>query len=373
MRTLLALLFPLTALAGSPTELLEIGPDRITVAIDPEQAPEPGEVVAVYTSESRTDPRTGEVTEGLRYAGDGRVIWVGGDLAQLVLDHPEQPLADHLVLGPPRGADPTPWLAPEPAVPAETPILAEAPVPDPVVPEPVREPPPTIHDAVRAHTGRSQSLVAALDWSDDGYGSGIGTGSLGWSWVPERGPGRVAVRLEGLRGSRWVGAASGDPSEPWAREPAVGYWLWTEVEAGWIGLAPSVGAAVGVQQSGPAAGLSLGLRSGLPHRGHARLTYDVYGELGTRWTLLGAVPLSERVRIGPRARIGNLPIHEPPPSILTVDAPSPWRQQRADGALRLTWDALDALTLTLGGGLAGYDLLLADAGPVLDTAVEVRW
>ena len=53
-----------------------------------------------------------------------------------------------------------------------------------------------------------------------------------------------------------------------------------------------------------------------------------------------------------------------------IAAPSAYLTLRTSDA---NSDASDALTLTLWGGLAGYDLLFADSGPVLDTAVEVRW
>jgi len=218
---------------------------------------------------------------------------------------------------------------------------------------------------------RRQGLTTRAGWADDGFQTGLGSGSVRWSWLPSKGLGRVSVRLEGLRGTRWVAAENGGKREPYAREPAVSYWLWTEIETADIPLAAVVGGAVGVQAEGPSGALRLGLRSGLPHAGHARVSWTGYGTMGWRWEVLGAVPLTPALRVGPRVRIGTLPLHAPPEALTAQE--EAWRQSRADGILGATVDLSGAHSLTLGGGLAGYDLLFADAGPVLDASWEVRW
>ena len=170
----------------------------------------------------------------------------------------------------------------------------------------------------------------------------------------------VEVGLEGLRGRHWV---EGDEAgETWATEPVAGAWLWTRLDTAGVGLAGIFGAGLGVDAEGPTMATLLGLRSGLPDRSRVELLWEHRGRLGDRLDLDGRVALADPLRIGMRARLGDLPRHD-----------GDLRQRRADGALLLSWDPTPALTFTVAGGVGAYDLLWADAGPVVDGALEVRW
>lgn len=348
-----AALLAALALAGDPAQptgaLLNLDGAQALVALDVPADLHPGGEVAVYAAESRPDPRGGPPLEGLRYAGDARVTWVGDGLVEIVLVSPDGLRLDApIVLGAPRGLSPTPVFQPTPPE-----VVADHPDPAPAT----RAPLPTIHDDRRLPPG--QSLTLAGGFAGDGYDSGAATGAMTWSLRPARGPARVSVGLEGLRGSRWVESVGDEPD---ALEPAAGYWIWSRVEAPWLGLAPFGGPGAGVEAEGLGLAWELGLRSGHPDRSWAAMSWRRYGEVGSRWTLEGRVALSDALAVGPRARWSELPRHD-----------GDLQQARADGALVLRLDPSPRLGLTLAGGLGGYDLLIRDAGPVLDGALELRW
>lgn len=307
----------------------------------------PGGAVAVYVEERRPDPRGGERV-GLRYAGDARLIWVGEGLVELDLaPGAEAPPEGRVILGDPRGLAPTPpWTPPPP------PVVAQ--VEAPPAPPPPPKPPP--HPPRETQRG----LVATGGWAGDGYGTGAGAATLAWTWRPPKGPGLVSVGLEGLRGQRWVQGTDAD--EPWAREDVAATWLWTRLDTPGVGLALIGGLGLGVDAEGPAVATLLGLRTGAPDASRIELQWEHLGRLGDRVTLDGRVALADPLRVGARGRLGDLPQHD-------GDA----RQRRGDGALLLSWDASPHLTLTAAGGLGAYDLLWADAGPVFDGAVELKW
>lgn len=330
----------------------------------------PGGLVAVYVEERRPDPRGGEVV-GLRYAGDARLSWVGEGLVELALaEEAQSPASGRVILGPPRGLEPTPpWAPPAPPAP-----LAVAQVETPEAPA---ERPHSERRALKipglgedldgsplgsVHDGQpsSQAILSWGGYAADGYGTGAGTGGLAWRLRPAKGPGLVEVGLEGLRGRHWVEGDEDD--ETWATEPVAGAWLWTRLDTAGVGLAGIFGAGLGVDAEGPTMATLLGLRSGLPDRSRVELLWEHRGRLGDRLDLDGRVALADPLRVGMRARLGDMPLHE-----------GDLRQRRADGALLLSWDPVPRLTLTVAGGLGAYDLLWADAGPVADGALELRW
>lgn len=337
---------------------------RLRVAV-PTEGMVPGGELALYVEELRLGP-DGAPLSGLRYAGDARLIWVGPGQIELELAPGAAPPAEgRVLLGPARGLKPTPpWTPPPPPV-------AAAPPPPPPAARARQERAPlpgigfdtagsplgTLHDHP---SGPRQALVLSGGWAGDGYGTGAGTGAIAWRLSPKKGPGRVEIGLEGLGGERWVEGAGED--EPWGTEPVAGAWLWTRLDGAAIGLAPIVGLGLGVDAEGPALATVLGLRSGHPDRSRVELLWERRGALGQRLSLDGRVALADPLRLGARARLGDLPRHE-----------GDLEQLRADGALLLSVDPTRRLRLTLAGGLGAYDLLWADAGPVLDGALELRW
>ncbi len=391
---------PATAPVAPAMHLLAQQGTQLTLLMDGDVGHLPGDTVGVYLWEARPDPRTGEMLAGSRYAGDARVVWVGGDLVMLELVHTPQALElDRPVeLGASRSSKPTiPWVpavanppAPEPTPPlvaqTET-VLPEESPPDPDMPLPPLHHPGDASDDLPKKTrsrsaigvahadhygGRRQQVSAHLDWSDDGHQTGTGLGELRWSTWPEKTVGAVHISLQGLRGMRWVSPENRTKKEPWARAPAAGYWLWTRVETPGVDVAVTGGLAVGVNTAGPNVAAAIGLRLGADHAGHVRLDWDQYGDLGYRGALLGMVPLTDRFRLGLRARAGALTLHEAPP-VYDFGTRAAWRQVRADGTVRISWDIGESLTFAGGLGRSGYDLVSADAGPVLDGALEVRW
>ena len=339
--------------------------DHLRVEIEA-PALRPGGAVALYVEEARPDGQGGWIV-GLRYAGDARLVWVGAGLVELVLaEGAAAPGAGQVILGDPRGLPPTPPWTP--------PALAEARPPEPPAPEaPAPAPPPPVERPARDRhlsaagsvhgdprsSALSRGLAAGGGWAGDGYGTGAGLATLAWAWRPERGPGLVVIGLEGLRGQRW---AQGDETEPWAREAVAATWLWTRMDTPGVGLALFGGLGLGVDAEGPAAATLLGLRTGHPDASRIEVQWEHLGRLGDRVTLDGRVALADPLRIGARGRLGDLPRHD-------GDA----LQRRADGAALISWDVSERLTLTAAGGLGAYDLLWADAGPVFDGALELRW
>ncbi len=200
----------------------------------------PGTTVAVYLEEVRPDPRGGEPIVGLRYAGDARISWVGPDLIELLPERPEVVAAGTGVrLGEPLGAEPTPaWVPPGPH-----PVAVVESAPEPVAPPREASEPfePAWTRAVSGEAlgrltdepGLPQALVVEGGFTGDGYDTGAAWGAVGWQLRPPVGPGQIEVRLEGLRGERWV---EGKGDEPYATEPAVGYWLLGRVDTAGVGL-----------------------------------------------------------------------------------------------------------------------------------------
>jgi hypothetical protein len=344
------LLFPIAAFATEGA-VLELSGERLWIA--PVGAVGlPGESVGLYFADPRPDPRTGALTDGLRYGGDARITWVGADLVELALAHPDQvvPVGARVVLDAPRDQPPTAaWTAPPPPAPA--PVLAK--------------------EAWKAHVpatrlrdlapGPPSALVIAGGTARDGFGTGAAVGRIAWTTWPARGPGRVEVAVDGVRGLRWVAPEGGD--EPPSTEIAAGYAVWTTLEtagahtAGWAGL------GLGVGDQGLAPGLILGVRRGLPWADQVSVDLTVRDGLGILGSLAGQIALVDRLRIGLRARIGDLPVHDG----------AAFRQARADGALTASVDLSPRLALDVAGGLAGYDLAFSDAGIVADAALTTRF
>ena len=379
-------------IAGSGTLLAEDA-HQLTVEIATDLLP--GSAVAVYVSELRPDPRTGGAMEGLRYAGDGRIVWVGDGLVEIALVHPNQDIAlgAGVQLGDPAKSSPTPAYAP----PEQASAHRAQPVPEPEPPpepEPVHEPEPAfapgpepesafevslltslnttttgeeLPASSAAYTSRygdrRQSLRVGAGWSGDGFGSGAGLGGAAWRMYPERAVSLVEIGLDGLRSNRWVAADAKVKGEEAGLEPAVGYWLWTRVDTRGTGLAGLAGLAVGVDGSGLAMGFMVGVRTGVAHGDRIELTFTHRGALGGRLAMDGRVRLADPLRIGVRTRVGDLPKH----------SDDTFRQGRSDAALLLSADPSPWLTLEVAGGFGGYDLLFDDIGAVLDGALEIRW
>ena len=393
MTPLLTLLTTLALGQPAPREPLPAAPasmhliaqngTQLTLQVSGDTDHRPGDTVGVYLWELRPDPRSDGMISGSRYAGDGRVLWMGGDLVMLELVNTPASLnlERPVQLGEARRAPPTqPWTPPAPLVAA---VAPSPPPPErqstiahqstPIQPEPKEQRPSPIGDARATHyDGRRQQFTTAFDWSDDGHQTGTGLGEVTWSMWPKQRLGALHISLQGLRGMRWVSPDSPTKNEPWARTPATGYWLWTRVETTGVNTALTGGFAVGVDTNGPTAAASIGLRLGASHTGHVRLTWDQYGDIGYRGTMLGMVPLSPKLRVGLRTRAGALATHESP-EVIAILAVDTWQQVRADGTLRIAWDLSHTFTLNTGAGLAGYDLIAADAGPVVDGALEIRW
>ncbi len=352
-------------------ETLALQGDRMMLAVPAEPVLEPGGTVAIYVEERRPDPRGGELV-GLRYAGDASLVWVGPGVVELALaEGAAAPATGQVLLGPARGLPPTPPWSPPPPPP---PPVVEAPPPPVAVAQPTPRPsrPPALPGISEDLDGRPLGTVHADQdaatpsvrlwggYAADGYGTGAGLYGAAWRLRPAQGPGLVEIGLETLRGERW--AEGEDEGERWAREAVAGAWLWTRVDTAGVGLAGIFGAGLGVDAEGLALATLLGLRTGDPDLSRVELLWERRGDLGQRLSLDGRVAVVDPLRIGLRARLGDLPQHD-------GDA----RQLRSDGALLLSWDALPALTLTVAGGVGAYDLLWADAGPVVDGGVEVRW
>ncbi len=362
-------------------ETLQLDGARLLLSVPLDWAVQPGGAVAVYVEELRPDPRGGTLT-GLRYAGDARLLWVGEGVLELALvEGAAPPAAGRVVLGEPRGLPPTPPWAPPPA-PAPPPVIEADPLPraealaDAHRTRERREvalpglsfdlegaPLGTVH---AAREGGEQAVIAWGGYAADGYGTGAGTAGAAWRLRPERGPALIEIGLESMRGERWAEAEEATEEiaadERYAREAVAGAWLWTRVDTAGLGLAAVMGAGLGVDAEGPALATILGLRTGDPDLDRVELLWEHRGRLGDRLTLDGRVAVSDPLRLGLRARIGDLPRHD-------ADV----RQLRADGVLVVAWDPLPNLRWTMAGGLGAYDLLWADAGPVLDGALEVRW
>ena len=329
--------------------------EHLRVSLDASEgssALRPGGVVAVYVEEIRPDPSGAPMT-GLRYAGDARLVWVGEGLVELALaEGAAPPETGRVILGDSRGLPPTPpWRPPAPAPELAVEPLVEAPTEPP--------PPPDRERSARVTPALQSGLLASGGWAGDGYGTGAGALTLAWTWRPSRGPGLVMIGLEGLRGQRW---AEGDETEPWAKEAVAATWLWTRLDTAGVGLALIGGLGLGVDAEGPAAATLIGLRTGDPDGSRIELQWEHLGRLGDRLSLDGRIAMADPLRIGVRGRLGDMPLHD-------GDA----LQRRADGALLLSLDASPHLTLTAAGGLGAYGLLWADAGPVVDGALELRW
>jgi len=373
------------ALAGTPATpggaqavLLQAAGARLLVElVDPAAPLFPGDEVGVYAADPRRDPRTGELVDGFRYAGDGTVTW-RAPLVEVQLTRPGSLReGGALVIGTPLGRPPTPAWRPEPVVAEPEPLAS--------VPAPVAEPPRARSRPLRSalaplgrdldgrvlgsvHArhlerfgGRRNALRTWGGFAGDGYDSGAATGGVAWIGRPRRGPARVEVGVEGLRGQRWV-QGEGEGDEEWGLEPAVGYWMWSRVDSAGLGLAVFGGLGAGVDADGLALAWMAGVRTGDPDRSRIELWWEDRGGLGARAVLDGRVALADSLRLGVRARLGNLPRHD-----------GDFLQTRADGALVASVDPAPWMTVTLAGGLGGYDLLLPDAGLVADAALEVRW
>jgi len=353
------------SLPSDPEVLLSDG-SRLLLAVE-DPAFSPGVRLALYVTELRPDPRTGERVPGHRYAGDARVAWVGPDLVELALAHPG-PVAEGtaVTLGPPLAAAPTPaWRAPEPEpLPREV-VVAAAPPPAPPPPPP--EPFFFDVDLTGAELGRvtdgpalhPMSVALEGGFAGDGYGTGFGWGAVAWSVRPQRGPARVELRLEGLRGERWV---EGKGDEPWSTEPAAGYWLLGRVDSPGVGLAGFATVGAGVDDVGPGFALGLGVRTGHLDRSHVSLAWDGRGRMGNRFVLDGRVALSDALRVGLRGRVGTLPLHQ-----------GDFRQWRSDAALVVDAVVRERWALSGAVGAGAYDWLWRDAGLVADGRLEVRW
>jgi|GEM_PF-3049288 len=360
------MLFPMLATlltgavqAQSPDpQVIQVRADTVLVGT-PGEGWTPGQTVAVYVAEARPDPRTDEPVQGLRYAGDARIVWVGPELVALVLAYPVAIAAGTPVrLGSPQGGEPTPaWQAPAP--------VAAAPPPEP--PAEPRPPSGLVQGLMAVHLGQvhdddatwPQALALEGGLIGDGYDTGAGWGAVAWSLRPPEGPGRVEVRLEGLRGERWV---TGKGDEPHATEPAVGYWLLTRVDTAGVGLAAYGVLGAGVDDVGPGVALGAGLRAGHPDRTRIELSWQGRGRMGQRFVLDGRVALRDDLRVGVRARAGTLPVHQ-----------GDFLQWRADGALVVDAVVRQRIALQWALGAGGYDLPWRDLGLVADGRVEVRW
>ncbi len=371
-----------TLLAGDGGQLtLEIASEALL----------PGGEVAVYVSDLRPDPRTGKTVAGLRYAGDGRIVWVGEGLVQITLWNPDQMLPEgaFVQLGEPMSAPPTPEYSPPEPEPAPEPDPDPEPDPEPEPePEPAPEavfelePEPEINlltslnsttageilvDSRTAYASRygdrRQAVRLGAGWSDDGFRSGAGVGGVAWRLYPQKGPGLVEIGLDGVRAQRWVAAEVKSKGEESALEPAVGYWLWTRLDTPGNGVAGLSALAMGVDGEGLALGFMVGVRTGIAHGDRIELTYTHRGSLGGRLAMDGRVRLSDPVRLGVRTRVGDLPRH----------GDSAFRQSRADAVLLVSADPTPWMTFDVAAGLGGYDLLFDDAGFVADGALEVRW
>jgi YD repeat-containing protein len=329
----------------------------------------PGQTVAVYLADPRLDPRTGELIPGLRYGGDARITWVGLDMIELHLAHPAPiPPGTVVSLGTPRSGGPTAAYQPR--------KVAAAPVPEIPAPEPIQEPappppPPTLPFYALDLTGQDlgslhdtpaewpQSVALEGGFTGDGYGTGAGWGAVEWSVRPALGPGQVEIRLEGLRGERWV---QGKDDEPHATEPAIGYWLLARVDSPGVGVGVFAVLGAGVDDVGPTAALGLGARTGHPDHTRIELSWDGRGRMGNRFVLDGRVALNDSLRVGMRARVGTLPEHQ-----------GDFLQWRADSAVVIDARVRGRWTLQGAIGAGGYDLPWRDLGLVADGRVEVRW
>ncbi len=368
----------LIAAAPAPqAPILELRGRRAVLALSSEL--EPGSAVAVYVEEIRRDPRTQAPLAGRRYAGDARVTWIGPGLIEIeLLSTAGITAGAHLTLGAPRGLPPVAPAPPRPPEPVPRVAQPEA-VPDPPRP-PRRRLLGDAHGAAVVEPG--QALVLRGGHASDGYGTGLSHGAVRWRLRPAAGPTRVDLELEGLSGQRWltpeidIGETDGESDEGAAREPAVAYWLWAGSDGPMLHLSPTAALGVGVGQEGLELGWELGLRSGHPDGTHVAIAWRRVGALGSLTTLSGQLCLgspagpsaragSPGVRAGLRIRRGDLPRHADPGGTL--------QQDRADGALTLGVPLGPRTDLALAGGLGGYDLLWADAGPVADITLERRW
>lgn len=364
-----------TALAAETCgTLLEADDHRLVVELHGAAELRPGERVSVYLSEPRE--LAGRTTRGLRYAGDADLSWAGDGLVELLgAEASLASVGEEVRLGSPTGGTAAPPLAWSPPEPEPGPLEEPAPhdlTPSGLTPDLAtgsfgsesgtraggfdrgwRE---TVHER---RAGSSQALAASVGFAGDGYDAGVGVGSVAWRLRPDRGPALVEVELAGLHAERWV---QGNGDEAPAREPAVGYWLWTRVDGAGTRLAPLVGLAAGVEQEGLGTGWLLGLRTGHPDGSYLETAVRGWGSLGQRGRLEGRIALSDELRVGVRARAGALPTHD-----------GDFLQDRADGVLVVDWDPLPLLGLELAAGAGGYDWLLRDAGLAADASLEVRW
>jgi len=332
----------------------------------------PGERRSVYLAEARPDPRDGSLVEGWRYAGDGRVVWVGEGVVELALAYPlAGDAATSAILRAPLDAAPTAVWMPQAPPPVEVPAADGLTAPEVQSAEapPRREGPRAfgrdrggvalgdVHDA--PFYGRGAALRVTGGYAGDGFDSGLGLGTASWRVRPARGPGLVEVGVEGLWGQRWL---EGEGTESYGLEPAVAYRVWSRVDSPGVGLAVIGGLGAGVGAEGLGVSGLVGLRSGHPDATRVEVLYEARGGLGGRLSLDGRVAVRDALRVGARSRVGDLPRHD-----------GAFRQLRADGAAVLAADLGSSLTLELAAGAGGYDLLWADAGFVADGALEVRW
>lgn len=209
------------ALAANATEgaVLAQRADRLLVETAGEVGL-PGRVVGVYFADPRPDPRTGALSTGVRYAGDGRVTWVGPGMAEIALFHPDQVAApgDRVVLDLAQDEEPTAaWEVPAPPTPP----------PDEAPNQVIRERRAVVR--LRDLSPRPpQSVTLAGGSARDGFGTGVATARVAWETISERGPGRLSIAVDGIRGQRWVEPEGG--TETPSTEIAAGYAVWTLLE-----------------------------------------------------------------------------------------------------------------------------------------------
>jgi len=118
-----------------------------------------------------------------------------------------------------------------------------------------------------------------------------------------------------------------------------------------------------VDEQGVSAGGEIGGRLGRPTGERVELIYRSQGDLGGRLSVDGRLEVRPGLRLGLRARVGDLPRNDGARLL----------QSRADGTALLELDLAQRHSLGLGAGVGAYDLLLADFGPVLHGSWESRW
>jgi len=381
----LSLAAPAYATPGEDTAVVEAA---VVEAADPwltvrvDGAPAAGTRVAVYLREDRPAPEGVGTAVGYRYAGDALVTWSGPEYAEIRLVHPSAASVGAVVrLGPARNGVPSPVRPPpERAAPPVTPeeegpVALEAGTPSetrpPEVPRTPWNPLEPLQTDLRGEdvgtmNGEARhAIVVSGGLVDDGTRAPpTWSARVAWRYRPAKGLGRIEVGVDGIRGARWVKGADGaqDPDERYGLETAAGYWLWTRLDTAHVGWGLIFGFGAGVDNDGLTGGLLLGLRAGHLDHDRVALTWEERGRLGWQVALDGRVQLADPLRVGLRSRVGALPENDPG-----------FLRARTDGALLLEVRPVPALRVTLAGGLAAYDLLFDDAGPVVDAGVEVRW